>query len=222
VALTGMERADRVVDRLTVVGLAGRIKMWLGDGSDRTIAQRVAGTAFLIRLFSAAIVYATQVLLARWMGRFEFGIYVYVWTWVGLIGALAPLGVAYSAQRFIPEYRTTGDGERLRGFLRGGRLLCFCLGTAAAATVAALILLLQHRLAPHYVIPFLLGCAALPIFTISSAQDSIARSFNWIDLALIPAFIVQPVIILAAMASIHVSGAPTTAVTALIAAAGGM
>jgi len=101
-------------------------------------------------------------------------------------------------------------------------LLCFCLGTAAAATVAALILLLQHRLAPHYVIPFLLGCAALPIFTISSAQDSIARSFNWIDLALIPAFIVQPVIILAAMASIHVSGAPTTAVTALIAAAGGM
>jgi O-antigen/teichoic acid export membrane protein len=186
------------------------------------IAQRVAGAAFLIRLFSAAIIYATQVLLARWMGRFEFGIYVYVWTWVGLIGALAPLGIAYSAQRFIPEYRTSGDGERLRGFLRGGRLLCLGLGTTAAVIVSVLVLLLEQRLAPHYVVPFLLGCAALPLFTISSAQDSIARSFNWIDLALIPGFIVQPIIILVAMASIHVSGGATTAVTALIAAAGGM
>ena len=50
------------------------------DGSDRSVAQRIAGGAFLIRVASAAVVYLTQVLLARWMGSFEFGIYVYVWT----------------------------------------------------------------------------------------------------------------------------------------------
>lgn len=225
-ALIGTEGVDGIAGRRTLASLTARItawtKAWLGDSSDRSIAQRVAGAAFLIRVVSAAIIYITQVLLARWMGRFEFGIYVYVWTWVGLIGALAPLGIAYSAQRFIPEYRTGGDGERLRGFLRGGRWLCFGLGAAATAIVSLLVMLLGERIAPHYYIPFLLGCVALPIFPVSSAQDSMARSFNWIDLALIPGFIVQPVIILAVMASLHGAGQPTTAVTALLTAATGM
>jgi O-antigen/teichoic acid export membrane protein len=37
---------------------------------------------FLIRVFSAGLIYLSQILLARWMGSFEFGIYVYVWTLV--------------------------------------------------------------------------------------------------------------------------------------------
>ena len=73
------------------------------DGSDHSIARRVASTAFLIRVASAAVVFLTQVVLARWMGRFEFGVYVYVWTWVLLLGALVSLGLPSAAQRFIPN-----------------------------------------------------------------------------------------------------------------------
>ena len=43
-------------------------------------------------------------MLARWMGSFEFGVYVYVWTWVLLLGGVVDFGLASSAQRFIPEY----------------------------------------------------------------------------------------------------------------------
>ena len=46
----------------------------------------------------------SQVLLARWMGSFEFGIYIYVWTWVLMIGALSDVGLSSAARRFIPEY----------------------------------------------------------------------------------------------------------------------
>ena len=80
------------------------VRAWLADHSDNSRAQRAAGTAFLIRVASAALVYLTQVLFARWMGSFEFGIYVYVWTWVLLLGGLVDLGLATAAQRFIPEY----------------------------------------------------------------------------------------------------------------------
>src|SRR6185437_16170950 len=61
--------------------LATRLRAWRADDSDRSIAQRIAGGAFAIRVASAVIIYVSQVLLARWMGRFEFGIYVYVWAW---------------------------------------------------------------------------------------------------------------------------------------------
>ncbi len=204
--------------RAALRSIAARIKAWRADGSDRSIARRIAGTAFLIRVASAAIIYASQVLLARWMGRFEFGVYVYVWAWVGFLGALAPLGVAYSAQRFIPEYRTRHDHDGLRGFLRGGRWLCFALGAAAGAALAGAVALVAGRMATYYVVPFLIASLTLPIFTVSSVQDAIARAFNWIDLALVPGFIAHPLIIIAAMAAIHLFGAPVTALDALVAA----
>ena len=118
----------RLARRLKWRALAARLRGWRGDGSDRSVAQRIAGAAFLIRVASAGIIYLGQVLLARWMGRFEFGIYVYVWAWVGFLGMLSPIGIAYSAQRFIPEYRMRGDHDGLRGFLRGSRWLCLGLG----------------------------------------------------------------------------------------------
>jgi len=68
----------------------------------------MAGAAFLIRVFSAGLIYLSQILLARWMGSFEFGIYVYVWTLVSVIGDLSDLGFATSTQRFVPAYAKRG------------------------------------------------------------------------------------------------------------------
>src|ERR1700756_4925879 len=145
-----------IAQRLKWRALIARLRGWRRDGSDRSVAQRIAGAAFLIRVASAGIIYLTQVLLARWMGRFEFGIYVYVWAWVGFLGMLSPVGVAYSAQRFIPEYRTREDHEGLRGFLRGSRWLCLALGAAAGAALAGTVWLFADRIPAYYVVPFMI------------------------------------------------------------------
>ena len=76
----------------------------LADRSDSRLAQLVAGKVFLVRVGSALLALGSQVLLARWMGSFEFGIYIYVWTWVLMIGALSDVGLSSAARRFIPEY----------------------------------------------------------------------------------------------------------------------
>jgi O-antigen/teichoic acid export membrane protein len=207
-----------IVERSGWRALTARLRQWREDGSDRSIAQRIAGTAFLIRVASAAIIYVSQVLLARWMGRFEFGIYVYVWAWVGFLGMLSPLGVAYSAQRFIPEYRTRQDSDGLRGFIRGSRWLCLALGTAVGSALAGTVMLLGDRLPSYYIMPFMVAGLTLPIFAVSSAQDSIARAFNRIDLALVPGYIAHPLIIIAAMGALHFYGGPVTALDALMAA----
>src|SRR5215831_8837906 len=113
--------------------MLARARAWAADGSDRSLAQRTAGTAFLIRVASAGLLYLSQVVLARWMGSFEFGVYVYVWTWVLLIGTLADFGLAIAAQRFIPEYAERKAFDLLRGFLTGSRWLVFVIATALAA-----------------------------------------------------------------------------------------
>jgi hypothetical protein len=93
------------------------VRTWLNDGADRSITQRVAGAAFLIRVASAGMIYLSQILLARWMGSHEFGIYVYVWVLVLLIGDLSDFGLSSAAQRFIPEYRRR-DAQRSAARLR--------------------------------------------------------------------------------------------------------
>ena len=102
------------------------------------------------------------------MGRFEFGIYVYVWAWVGFLGMLSPIGVAYSAQRFIPEYRTRRDHDGLRGFLRGSRWLCLALGASAGALLAGTVMIFADKIPPYYFLPFMIASLALPIFAVSS------------------------------------------------------
>ncbi len=88
-------------------------------------AQRVASRAFLIRVGAAALAFGSQVLLARWMGAHEFGIYVYVSTWVMVIaGGVVDIGIASSAQRFIPQYSEKGaSAAAARLPVGGGRWL---------------------------------------------------------------------------------------------------
>src|SRR4029079_13442820 len=95
VALTESENSGRQA-WAPLAGVTGRVRDWLSDSGDRSIAQKIAGGAFLIRVFSAGLIYLSQILLARWMGSFEFGIYVYVWTLVSVIGDLSDLGFATS------------------------------------------------------------------------------------------------------------------------------
>jgi hypothetical protein len=87
VALAEPQNASRQA-WVPLAGLTRDIRNWLKDSGDRSIAQKIAGGAFLIRVFSAGLIYLLQILLARWMGSFEFGIYVYVWTLVSVIGDL--------------------------------------------------------------------------------------------------------------------------------------
>jgi O-antigen/teichoic acid export membrane protein len=200
-----------------VAALVMRLRGWLGSQSHNALAQKVAGTAFIVRVASAAIIYLSQILFARWMGSAEFGIYVYVWTWLLMLGGLAPLGLAYLPQRFIPEYVARGDHDRLRGFLRGARWICFGLGSVAALVGILVILALGTQLDTRYVLPFLFALACLPIFPVSSAQESISIAYNWIGTALVHGYIVRPLLMLAILVPLHLAGITIDAAAVLLA-----
>src|SRR5579872_1787490 len=110
-----------------------------GHSSEASLTKRLAGTIFVIRVVSAALAYLSQVLLARWMGGSDYGIYVYVWTWVLLLGSMMDFGIASSAQKIIPEYRTRGEQAQLRGFLSGSRWMTFAVSAAISLSLAVLV-----------------------------------------------------------------------------------
>ena len=82
-------------------GPIGRLRLLLGGSSEASVTRRLAGTIFIIRVISAALAYLSQVLLARWMGGSDYGVYVYVWTWVLLLGSMMDFGLS-RARRYAP------------------------------------------------------------------------------------------------------------------------
>ena len=116
----------------------------LGDSSDASLTKRLAGTIFIIRVFSAGLAYFSQVLLARWMGSSEYGIYVYAWTWVLLLGSMMDFGIAVTAQKLIPEYRGKNQLNLLRGFLFGSRWMTFGVSIVTSCLLAGSSICCRH------------------------------------------------------------------------------
>jgi O-antigen/teichoic acid export membrane protein len=199
-----------------VRGAVERVYALFADGSDSSLVRRLAGAAFLIRVLSAALTFVSQILLARWMGSSEFGIYIYGWTWVLLIGGMVDLGLGSAAQRFIPEYTEQKHLALLRGFLGGSRWLALLFGTAAGVIGALAVKILTPHIDPSTVVPLYLSCASLPLFGVWSAQSGIARSYNWVNLGLSPVYLQRPILLLGLIGLIWALGFPTDAVTATL------
>jgi O-antigen/teichoic acid export membrane protein len=216
-ALTGSQHASSISASLRLRRLWSRLGDRLG-GADM-LMQRLAGTIFMLRVASAVLAYGSQVLLARWMGSFEFGIYVYVWTWVLLIGQSLDLGLGTAAQRFIPEYRESGALDLLRGFLFGGRLVAIGVATAVALICAGGVWLLAPWLNDYLVVPLFLACISLPAYGLSNTQDGIARSHDWVGLSLMPTYVARQILLTSLMAAAYFADLPVNAVTAMIVAA---
>jgi O-antigen/teichoic acid export membrane protein len=196
-----------------------RIKAIITEKSESRIAQLVAGKAFLVRVASAGLALVSQVFLARWMGAFEFGIFIYAWTWVLMIGALSDLGLSSAAKRFIPEYAENKAFDHLRGFLSGSRWLSAAIATSIGAVGALGIWLMSAHLDQYSVVPLYLACAVIPIYGLVQTQAGIAQSYDWPNLALMPFFVWRQLAMTAMMGAAYVLGAPTGAVIAMIIAA---
>jgi len=197
-----------------IAGAAARAHALFADGSDSSLVRRLAGAAFLIRVVSAAIAFVSQILLARWMGGFQFGIYVYAATWVLLIGGMVDLGLGSAAQRFIPEYTEHRRWALLRGFLGGSRFLALSIASAVAAAGAIAVKLLAAHIDPQTVVPLYLSCACLPMFALMSVQSGIARSYHWVNLGLAPSYVLRQLVLLVLMGLAYALGLPTDAITA--------
>ncbi|OCW58300.1 lipopolysaccharide biosynthesis protein [Hoeflea olei] len=202
--------------------LLGRLTQVLLASDETSAASRMAMTAFAIRVVSAAIAFVSQILLARLMGEFEYGVFVFVWVIAVILGNLSCLGFHTAVIRFLPQYRNAGADEAIRGLTATARVFALVSATLIAATGIAALSLLGDRIESHYVQPLFIGAFVLPMIALGDVLDGTARANGWTFHALGPTYIVRPLLILAFVAGAigfgHVADANTAIVAALAAA----
>ncbi|MDZ4840820.1 MAG: lipopolysaccharide biosynthesis protein [Hyphomicrobium aestuarii] len=179
---------------------------------DRGFARRDAVSAFAIRCASAALLYITQVALARWMGANEYGVYVSVWTAIMIVGGMATLGLNLGVMRLVPVHQEGGDADGLRGLVVGSRAMAAGLGLVVALVGSLVLWLIPMSADHHAAAAIMLVC--LPFYAISDMQDGLGRGHGWIAPGLVPPYIFRPILLIAGMAAAWVTGLEMTASTA--------
>jgi O-antigen/teichoic acid export membrane protein len=197
--------------------LTGKIRGLLFGHSDNARSGRRAISIFLIRVTSAVLVYLSQVLLARWMGSFEFGIYAYVWVWVIVLGSLTPLGLNTAILKFIPHYTSGGEEAALKGVIYRSRHIVLGFSSLVAVAGIGLVFLLRDYMDNYYVLPLMLGLICVPLFALGEMHEGISRNYGWTDLAFLPPYIARPLLLLFIMGTITLMGFTPCGAAALLA-----
>ena len=127
-------------------------------------AERAALSVFVIRIVGAALAYGAQVLLARLLGKAEYGVFATVWVWTNVLGHGALWGLNHSACRFVPHYRARGEIDLARGFLTGGAAFTMASGLATAAACGAILWLGRDWIGDATIWPIAMALALVPLF----------------------------------------------------------
>ncbi|MEL6922068.1 MAG: lipopolysaccharide biosynthesis protein [Pseudomonadota bacterium] len=178
----------------------------LVGGGDVARTQRASLTAFVIRILSAVIAFASQIAFARLMGVEDYGIFVLVWITMIIIGSLSCLGFQTAIIRFVPQYREAGNLEHMRGMLLSSRFVVLAASSFFAALTALIVWVGQDWLQEFYVLPFIIGALAIPMISLGDTLDGTARAHGWTIRALTPSYIARPVLILVFMALAYAFG----------------
>lgn len=217
--------AASTADRFLPEGIAARARPALErldtvifTRDERGQAGRTSLIAFAIRIVSAVIALASQVLMARWMGSFEYGIFVLVWTTMIIVGNLSCLGFNTSIIRYIPEYRELGLLADLRGVMLTSRIFVLATSTLIAGVGLLGVWHFSAAFENYYIVPFYLGIVCLPMIALSDTLEGTARANSWAMLALGPIYLLRPILILALMGVALALGHEPEARTALAAA----
>ncbi|MDB5513041.1 MAG: hypothetical protein JWR08_2524 [Enterovirga sp.] len=187
------------------------------DRSEAGRTRRLAAFAFVARVFNAGLGFATQILLARWMGEREYGVYAYVWVWLLVAGGVGSLGLPVAALKLVPDYSVRGDASGLRGFLDASRTLGLLPSLLASSAAAGAVWAFGRGVPSDYAPVALVALVILPMYVLTDIQTGIARAYDDMDLGLAADYLLRPLLLLVFSVSVFVAGAGGTAVNIMTA-----
>lgn len=171
-----------------------------------------AALAFLVRVASAGLVFALQVLLARTLPLETYGWFVTLSTWIIVLAGFAVLGFGESAQRFMPRYAVRGRWRDVNAFFTVA--FCSAIGLATLGVALTILSLPLWSLDDEVQLVIVLICLGLPFTVADFFLEGAGRAMGWLHLAIIPTYIVQPVLIIAVIGALVLSGVALNLVAA--------
>ena len=166
----------------------------ISNVKDRLLQQIVS--SFGLRVTYMGCTFLTSLILARWLGATEFGIYTYTVSWSYLLGVFSTVGLDNLLVREVAVYKNNADWGLLRGILRWANLVS--LGFALLISVFSIAIAYSTGMAQDtpLFIAFCVAMGSLPFIALRNLRRGAMRGLQQITLGLIPEMLIAPVVIL--------------------------
>lgn len=174
--------------------------------------------AFVVFSLGHLVNFVTQVVLARTMGRAEYGTFAWVSSWGVLLTVVAGIGLDTTALRMIPTYRTREQWGLLHGFLTYAGRLTVAISVALAATISLAILLASGFAPSERMTVLAVGVWIVPASAMLDLQTSVARAMRRLLLAYTPTRVLRYLALLVVVGGLWAADVRVDALRATIVA----
>lgn len=131
--------------------------------------------ALLIRVAGAAGMLLSHILLARSLGVSGFGEYAQAITWLQVLCVFGKLGLDNTSLRYVSEYVTKGETEKLNGFVRDSTRTSLLTSLLLATCVIVVVLLSWNSIGNGLSGCLILAAAMIPLVSLRQIQEASLR-----------------------------------------------
>lgn len=142
------------------------------------LLRRGASGAMLVQVGGAAFALIVNVLLARLVGKSQYGIYAYAMSWVSVLGVLSLLGQSSSVVRLVPVYLHRKEWGTLRGLRLGASAIVLVGSIAIMLGGGAVVFALRNRMGSTTLETMLAAFLLLPLLTQLGLNGGFFRGYK--------------------------------------------
>jgi O-antigen/teichoic acid export membrane protein len=149
------------------------------------LALEGAGTVLLIRAAGLVLAYASNVLIVRWLGAEQAGIFFYGVSLLLCLSIASNLGVGTASMRFVAQYRAGGQLALLAGIIKASRNVTLAVSTL----VAVVAIIVTTKFATEHSVwtaALVLAFATVPLVSLVLLNADIATGLGWTAFANVP------------------------------------
>lgn len=188
-------------------------------GRSRPAIRRMlvsASTTAILQGGSGVMAFVLAVLLARFLGSRDYGIYALAFAWSTLLGVPAILGLNTFLVRGIAVYEVKKQWSLMKGLLfRTNQLVLLTSTTIAVGGAIVAVTLLS----PSYRGPFCVAMLLVPLTALTLLRQGAMQAFGRVVRGQLPEYLIRPVLIILGVLALELVGrlTPTTALGANVA-----
>lgn len=139
-----------------------------------------------VKVASAVLGFLSHVALARVLDIDDYGVYLYVWTWIIVLSQAARLGYDNLLIRFTSEFTAKEKWRSLKGLLYHAHRDVAVASALVAVTGGLLLLLQTGQVSPVERATFAVALMLLPVYSFNHINQSVLRGLKRIGRSNVP------------------------------------
>jgi len=146
--------------------------------SSLRVLRRGASGAFIVSVCGTGLGFVANLVIARVIGRDEYGIYALMFSWISVLAVMVQAGQDISMIRFVPTYIRNGAWGKVHGLRRGVGALVLVISVCVAIVGCVVVNALGEKHGQTWRDAFYIGFVLLPIWAQLQLSGALHRAFK--------------------------------------------